>query len=591
MNPEPLSDARDRSSNLSDTQLQYNVYVSLKETQSIDALHDELNTFTNQLAHNYIWNNEPFSLKKKPKQAGHLYVYENVMDFGENVDDEWFVVYILTRLTKYFRNQNYHVVARAYDSDDDFMLIHLANHLPEWASHADNNCMNNRVFIYNGQLHMIKPATNPSEITYLPSTGFLNTDIGQAVNCIIDFERLTCASSDLQAGLNKRLAIFDNFEKTLQHQTTLSLPAKLVWVLNQPHVHQSCMSAAVNRFFEKDSNDLKICRTLSVFKPDSKTNPLVDYRVMFTKFLFSKLKHASFKIDSQADKSEKLNLGLKLTCAFEILARSEPSSFKYSKKYKQFLDNLKRKGYFKDFLEGSVDFNRLLDEANRTYSKQFVEIEDTTPVQLLVKAIEAIPSNYIELLERDVLPKQKGQSDDRDDWLNVDMAHFDDYLEAYSNGQVNSTYDFDLLSNAFKKFFKNKDLDYTPINGNTERQLIDFSIDSIESSLNEILLKTERRDDSDDEGDSFYEVDDDDLDSNPGDTDHDNEDQNIKNYIESMDKELECEKDLSRLLATNDTDDDELSLNLNLVSNAIESYSSQSGLSGPVSNILKSLGI
>ena len=76
-----------------------------------------------------------------------------------------------------------------------------------------------------------------------------------------------------------------------------------------------------------------------------------------------------------------------------------------------------------------------------------------------------------------------------------------------------------------------------------------------------------------------------------GDADHDNEDRNIKDYIESMDKELECEKGLSRLLNTNDTDNDELSLNLNLVSNAIESYSSQFGLSGPVSNILKSLGI
>ena len=61
-----------------------------------------------------------------------------------------------------------------------------------------------------------------------------------------------------------------------------------------------------------------------------------------------------------------------------------------------------------------------------------------------------------------------------------------------------------------------------------------------------------------------------------------------------MDNELSNEKELSHFNTYDDSDDDYheiLNLDVNLVSNAIESYSSQLGLSGPVSNILKSLGI
>ena len=47
-------------------------------------------------------------------------------------------------------------------------------------------------------------------------------------------------------------------------------------------------------------------------------------------------------------------------------------------------------------------------------------------------------------------------------------------------------------------------------------------------------------------------------------------------------------KNLSRL---NTKEHEDLELDLNLVSNALESYSSQLGCTGPVSNILKSLGL
>lgn len=50
--------------------------------------------------------------------------------FGENVQDEWFIVEILFRLTEQFPD----LIARIVDNDGEFMLIEAAEVLPKWAN-------------------------------------------------------------------------------------------------------------------------------------------------------------------------------------------------------------------------------------------------------------------------------------------------------------------------------------------------------------------------------------------------------------------------------------------------------------------------
>lgn len=50
--------------------------------------------------------------------------------FGENMEDEWFIIDILFKLTSKHKN----LIARAIDSDGEFMLIEAANYLPAWAN-------------------------------------------------------------------------------------------------------------------------------------------------------------------------------------------------------------------------------------------------------------------------------------------------------------------------------------------------------------------------------------------------------------------------------------------------------------------------
>ena len=99
----------------------------------------------------------------------------------------------------------------------------------------------------------------------------------------------------------------------------------------------------------------------------------------------------------------------------------------------------------------------------------------------------------------------------------LDDKNFDDYLEMYSNGNVNSTYDFKLISDAFNKFLDLKqpkmsnretNVDFKNISTSDE-ELIDFNVNLIEANINELLSMDRHEDDDEDEEDeedSFYEI-------------------------------------------------------------------------------------
>lgn len=57
----------------------------------------------------------------------HLY---GLTFYGENIQDEWFIVEIINHLTKVFP----HVIGRTFDADGEFILIEAAEVLPRWAN-------------------------------------------------------------------------------------------------------------------------------------------------------------------------------------------------------------------------------------------------------------------------------------------------------------------------------------------------------------------------------------------------------------------------------------------------------------------------
>lgn len=49
--------------------------------------------------------------------------------FGDNLEDEWFIVHVVLEISKLYKN----VIIQVKDNDGDFLLIEAANYLQSWA--------------------------------------------------------------------------------------------------------------------------------------------------------------------------------------------------------------------------------------------------------------------------------------------------------------------------------------------------------------------------------------------------------------------------------------------------------------------------
>jgi hypothetical protein len=599
---------------INENEIKYDLFI-LNSDQDIDKFYGELVDHLKKLTAAYIWNNEKFVLDKAPQRLNEPYfVCSGSLDFGDNLEDEWFLVYCLTKLTQRFAKR---LCAQVRDYDGEFLLIHTANYLPEWASSGADGRMTNRVFIHAGQLHIIPPATTPAQVSYMPAAGPLDTALHGA-KIVFDFgARLTLASSEIQQCLRRRLNLFDE-TTTMMHRATCILPAKLVWLIK---TNPSLISLAINIFCERDPVDLRLCSQLRTFRP----HDLVNYRVCFTKHLYGKLKYSEYRPEKRHEwpslnslmsttlgtttsnetlVRERSSLGFKLTCAFEIISQQHAKVEKFQDKpLESYIDRLKSIGYFKDYLEDSQPFFDLMEKAKENFNSQPRAASAATN-KLLDSFNDdlAARDDYVIKLKEEILSEQERERDDSDEWLCVEAPALDDYLDMYSRGEVSSAYDFRLISNAFKKFLRippqNKGenlldgVKYEQIEAaaaaGKDQKLVDFNLEDIEKSLKGFLkIETDTEDNNneeeeeEEENDSFYEIDDDLLENN------DESVKSIDNLMEQMDDELRGQKDLSRCSANTD----DLDLDFNLVTNALESYSSQLGITGPVSNILKSMGI
>lgn len=96
-------------SNGGDTKLELSVFlIDLNSQTTADSFYEEIIGFVESLSNGYIWNNDKFSLTKPSLASNPKNDSENIfqctgeIDFGDNIEDEWFVVYLLIELTRKF---------------------------------------------------------------------------------------------------------------------------------------------------------------------------------------------------------------------------------------------------------------------------------------------------------------------------------------------------------------------------------------------------------------------------------------------------------------------------------------------------------
>lgn len=260
----------------------------------------------------FVWQREAFDLRVSDG------VICGSTAFGDNMCDEWFIVFLLVELSRNFPQ----VVIEVRDNDGEMLLVEAAMALPEW---VDPETSQHRVFLFRGEIQLLGvPEEGQEELPFAPA--FVETR-EKGVSLVRKFgpSGLTRASDQVQACLAARIgempqrALIENF-----HWCRLRMPLELARLLQG---RPRAIARGVEAFYYREVEDDGKLRTLNRF--DTRVQVVV--RVRFSRYLFAQLLQQTFPIPSsrfslppENDSLRKAaELGMKLTCGFELLWNRE----------------------------------------------------------------------------------------------------------------------------------------------------------------------------------------------------------------------------------------------------------------------------
>lgn len=272
-----------------------------------------------------------------------------------------------------------------FDSDGEFLLVEAANVLPKWLSPEIDH---NRVWIQNGKLLIIPYHQDDSSTPR-------NLPLTVAVDFIKQQQSSLVHSEFIEAEAFYRLEKYPGQIADSIHHSVLRVPRKLAFVL---HSLPKAVAPGVEAFYVRDALALKpiLSPTATLtFPPDD----IVTVSVRFSKVLFAQLRSQRFEPpprwqslmqksnggDDQA--SQSMEMGMKLTCGFEMLAANAAKS------------------------------------SNRTVRQLAIVLED-----LQEDGPDALPS------DTEIKSWSNVTRNDSEEWLDINYEDFERVLEGGSSG-------------------------------------------------------------------------------------------------------------------------------------------------------------
>lgn len=592
--------------------------------QTVTNLLSQVTDIAKRGAENYIWQKDEFVVIPRNTSSlppiidneetlpPHLY---GVTHYGENIEDEWFIVHLLIQLTQNISG----LIARVIDVDGEFLLIEAADHLPDWAS---PEVCDKRVYIYKGEIHIVPPVKGKEQMTVV-----------EALTAIKNSPENTRASQEIQNAIKLRLSGYPEKVFELLHQTTAFVPARVAALLRE---RPSLIAPAVTAFCHRDPIDVRAIRAMRHFPPETR----VMTTVKMTRCQYAMLTQAKYTPDRRTGWHLPLptsphflphSIGVKLACGFEILVSQARSteSIDDDKGWLRYKQSLVEKGYFKDLLEGSQEYKRLENEAKEYYRthKCYSQPPLATKVVELLESIE-VDEEGLKKAEASLPPP------DDDSWMNISS----DDLERIMTERYGARPQTTDITSGLAAFLNNisglEGVQHPNFPSSTppevplrqkrakkattvapeeprddENNRISFDQEAFTCALNNILDFSVPEDswdlESDESGMSSYE-DEAEMDLSrkrqiKRNSDRQGSDSELKQYMDQMDRELETttlgqsfikkqpkgmEDSFSDIESFEPVD-----IDMNAVQNMLASYEAQMGGPGPATNILGPMGI
>ncbi|RIA99050.1 SGT1 protein [Glomus cerebriforme] len=415
----------------------YSIYFPLPTLDQISFLRETsvlILSELNQYLDGYIWQKDSFELRIAKNESDPSYPsLRGKTRFGDCIDDEWFIVFLLQQISLKYQE----AIISVSDSDGEFLLIEAATQLPSWLDPSNSE---NRVFIYRNELHIIPLPKTPAEILNIP-TGKLSID--RAVELIHNDNINTKADINVQLAAFKKLNEFPQKIKQNIHHARCHIPRGIAHVLYQS---PQLIAPAVEAFYTRDPIALKACQKMENFPPSTS----LTVTVKFTKTLYAQMVSQRFyppkpfKLPaSNSKKFKAAELGMKLACGFEILYTDkryrklasginlETYPFNEDPEWKLFRDNLMKRNYYFGEVEGSEKYKQLDNIAKQQFllSKRETMDNDASNTTLFEQI------NY--LLRKPMIPDEvltANTTEDDDSWINIDYKQLEELLNERERG-------------------------------------------------------------------------------------------------------------------------------------------------------------
>ncbi|KAI4111414.1 MAG: hypothetical protein LQ339_000613 [Xanthoria mediterranea] len=289
----------------------FEVRAQLREMQAAAA------ALCKDLLKDFIWQRDEFHLELK--QHDGLSFLHGRTNFGDSIEDEWLIVYLLRELSKQFPQS----WIRMVDSDGEFLLVEAADALPKW---LNPEVAANRVWMSNGRL-LIIPKERQKDNAH---AGGLTID--DALTFIqkrrTDLLHIPAIESEAYYRMRKYPAqIHDSL-----HQSLITIPRKVAYIL---HEKAAYISPAVEAFYLRDPIALRPLHSSGPSKLLFPPEDFVTVSPRFTKVGFAQLKGQDFETPRAWTTSigkmpcilnqTGYQMGMKITCGFEMLM-SDPQN-------------------------------------------------------------------------------------------------------------------------------------------------------------------------------------------------------------------------------------------------------------------------
>ncbi|BGP29278.1 hypothetical protein JCM10296v2_001016 [Rhodotorula toruloides] len=436
--------------------------------------------FIASLSTGYIWHKQPFQLGVSPLsfaaptgQKQHQWLTGKT-DVTDAVDDEWFIVWLLKRVTEKWRE----AAVAVEDEDGEFLLIEAADVLPSWVTPQNAA---NRVWIYRGELHLIplehKSVLSFEEQSMNPSfdpeeEGFL--DRVTALELVRDEKVETRAAKEVEEAVWARIAGYPGKIKEHHHRTLTYLPTDIALALA---ASPSLVAEAIAAFYEREPGTLRAVNTMSRFPPappipstsstsdsdmtDTPSLPgTVLVQTLLTRSLYSQLVLQRFYapkpyqkvgwMDAKLGREDerRRSVGMKIACGFEMLYKLTSPQLRHSTsdnllinfdssdpRYRAYLKSLAEKGFFEGEVEGSEKWHQKEAVAKEGWVKAKSDRPTLSFAQRVDVAIARARSLSNPLPDRIANPvsltdEQAAALEDSEEWLSLDEQGLEDILQA-----------------------------------------------------------------------------------------------------------------------------------------------------------------